>query len=35
MENLMNYENNNHENESTNIDEILANSQNGVIEDYK
>ena len=35
MENLMNYENNNHENESTNIDEILANSQNGVIEALK
>ena len=35
MENLMNCENNNYENESTNIDEILANSQNGVIEALK
>ena len=31
----MNCENNNYENESTNIDEILANSQNGVIEALK
>lgn len=35
MENLMNYENSNYENENTNIDEILANSQNGVIEALK
>ena len=35
MENLMNYGNENYENESANIDEILANSQNGVIEALK
>ena len=35
MEKLMNYENSNYENENTNIDEILANSQNGVIEALK
>lgn len=35
MENLMNFENDDYENESTNIDEILANSQNGVIEALK